>query len=117
MQGQEAVFSSAQILEVQLFSSQLSGIYHLGMMGSGLQNPTLADEAGGKQWWSHKRHLNLKKVLKAMHSVVFGTCVEKLDYWEDCPVGMSNCAQGSRKTLGHLNLLTSVNIAKKTYHL
>ena len=48
MQGQEAVFSSAQILEVQLFSSQLSGIYHLGMMGSGLQNPTLADEAGGK---------------------------------------------------------------------
>jgi len=105
------VFSSAQILEVQLFSSQLSGIYHLEMMGSDLQmNLTLADEAGGKlqrKRWSHEKHLNLTKVPKIIHSETFGTCVEKkLDYWEDCRAGMSNCAQESHKTSSHLNLLT-----------
>lgn len=104
------MFSSAQILEVQLFSSQLSGIYHLEMMGSDLQNLTLADEAGGKlqrKRWSHEKHLNLRKVPKIIHSATFGTYVEKkLDYWEDCRAGTNNCAQGSHKTSSHLNLLT-----------
>jgi hypothetical protein len=118
MQSQEDVFSSAQILKVRLFLSQLSGIYHLVMMGSGHQSLSFADEAESKQLLrleSHEKHLNLLKAPKKMRFVIFGTCMEKLDYWDGYLDGTSNYAQRSHKTLSHLNLLTLVNIVK-TYH-